>query len=206
MRKRPVGAGCDDRREGRLGAELAEPGLGGSGHIALGAPGEAALERPAVDVVGELGGGGDPLELLGLLHSAKLLDQVTGGNELDALARRGLQPGKLANAQLGVLEADTARHPPDDLRDELALGLGPLPLGPDLMRGALGVAEVGEEDQLFRADQASTVGAGEAGQIADIHQVRDEELVELALGDQRGEALASAHTSSRSAISSSASR
>ena len=84
------------------------------------------------DTVGELGRGGHPLDLLGLLHGAELLDEVTRRDELDVLADRRLQPGELPDAQLGVLEADPARHPRGDLRDQLALGLGALPLLPDL--------------------------------------------------------------------------
>ena len=78
-------------------------------------------------------------------------------------------------------------HPRGDLRQQLPLGLGPLPLLPDLALGALGVAEVGEEEPLVAADQAGAVGAGEAGQVADVVEVGDEQLVELALGDQLGE-------------------
>ena len=35
----------------------------GAGDVALGAAREAALDRPLVDLVGELGGGRDPLQL-----------------------------------------------------------------------------------------------------------------------------------------------
>ena len=62
----------------------------------------------------------------------------------------------------------------------------------DLGLGALGVAEVGEEDALLGAADAGAVGAAEAGQVADVDQVGDEQAVELALGDERREAIAAA--------------
>ena len=96
---------------------------------------------------------------LGLLDRAELLDQVAGRDELHVLPGRRLEAGELADAQLRVLEADPALHAADDLRDQLALGLRPLPLRGDLVLGALGVAEVGEEDELVAADQAGAVGA-----------------------------------------------
>ena len=77
---------------------------------------------------------------------------------------------------------------------------------PTSVRGALGVAEVGEEDPLLATDQAGAVGPRETGQVADVRQVGDEELVELALRDQLGEAVRPAHTPSCSAISFRASR
>ena len=206
VRESAVLPGRDDRRKGWLGAELADPRLTGARDLPLGPPGEAALDRPAKDTVGELGGGDHPLDLLGLLHGAELLHEIARRNEIDPLAERGLQPGELPNAQLGVLEADPSGHPRGDLRNQLALGLGTLPFLPDLRGGALGVAEVGEEDPLLATDQAGPVGPRETGQVADVRQVGDEELVELALRDQLDEAVRPAHTPSCSAISFRASR
>ena len=177
----------------------------GASDVALGAPGEAPLQRPFVNIVGELRRGCDPLDLLGLFDDAELLDQVSGGEELDVLAGGRLEPCELADTELGVLEADPARHARDDLRDQLPLGLGALPLRRDLLLRALRVAEVGEEDELRAAHQAGAVRPGEAGQIAHVGQVRDEELVEFVLRDQLGEPSSPRHTPSLSAINSSAS-
>ncbi len=58
--------------------------------------------------------------------------------------------------------------------------------------GALGVAEVGEEEANARPADAGAVGAGEAGQVADVGQVGDQHPVQLFLGQQRLEAVAAA--------------
>ena len=62
----------------------------------------------------------------------------------------------------------------------------------DLGRGPLGVAEVGEEEARLGPADAGAVGAGEAGQVADVGQLGDQLEVELALGQARGEAVAAA--------------
>src|SRR5204863_9798279 len=54
MGQRPVRPGGDDRRERGLGTELPHSGFGGAGDLVLAATGEAALERPAPDLVGEV--------------------------------------------------------------------------------------------------------------------------------------------------------
>ena len=115
------------------------------------------------------------------------------------------QAGELPHAQLGVLEADPPVHSSRDLRHQLALGLRSLPLLPHLALGTLRVAEIGEEDPLLEADQAGAIRPREAGEVADVRQVGDEELIELAFGDQLDQAVRPAHTPSLLAISSSAS-
>ena len=52
-----------------------------------------------------------------------------------------------------------------------------------LLAGLVDVAEVGEEEALLGRDHAGAVRAREAGQVADVHHVRDEEAVELELLD-----------------------
>ena len=206
MRERAVLSRGDDRRERGLGAELPQARLAGTGDITLGSSGEAALQHPLIDTVGELSRRRDALELVGLLDDPQLLDQIAGGNQTDVVTDGRLQPGELADAQLRVLEADPAGHPGGDLRDQLPLRLRALPLGRDLVLGPLGVAEVGEEDELVGTHEAGAVRAGETGQVADVDQVRDEELIEFLLGDQLGQAPTPRHIPSLFAISSSASR
>ncbi len=48
-------------------------------------PREAALEAPAPDLVGELGGGGDRGQLVGVLDPAQLLDRPPRADQLDSL-------------------------------------------------------------------------------------------------------------------------
>src|SRR5262249_27587951 len=141
----------------------------------------------------------------GLLHRPEPFDEVPGRHQLDALLSGGLETGQLADAELGVLEAHPAVHPADDLGHELPLGLWALPLGRDLLLRPLGVAGVREEAQLVAAEQAGAGRPGEAGQVADVGQVGDEELVELLLADQTREPVAPGHTPSLSAITCSAS-
>ncbi len=62
----------------------------------------------------------------------------------------------------------------------------------DLGGGALGVAEVGEEEAHAGAADTGAVGAGEAGQVLDVGQVGDQQPVQLALGEQGLEAVAAA--------------
>ncbi len=60
-----------------------------------------------------------------------------------------------------------------------------------LGRRLVAIAPVGQEHRstVTRHDEC-TVGAGEPGQVADVDQRRDDDPVELALGEQGGEALA----------------
>ena len=83
MRQRPVGSRGDDRRERRLCSQLADPRLAGACDLPLGAPGQRPLDGPAVDLVGQVRRGRDPLQLLGLLDGADLLHEVAGGNQLE---------------------------------------------------------------------------------------------------------------------------
>ena len=148
-------------------------------------------------LVGELGGGGHPLDLLGLLHGAELLDEVA---RRDA-ARRPRRRAASSRASCRTLSLASSKPTLPDIRAAICgtssrSASGRSHSSPTSALGALGVAEVGEEDPLVAADQAGAVGPREAGQVADVRQVGDEELVELALGDQLDEAVRPAHTPS----------
>ena len=208
VRQGAVGAGGDDRRERGVAAELADPRFGGAGDVALAAPGEAALDAPQPDRVGELRGLLDRPQLLLVLDPAQRLDGTAGGHRLDPLGELLLQLLQRADRHLVVLEADPALEPRRDRRQPVALDRDRLP-ALDLGGGALGVAEVGEEESHPGAADAGAVGAGEAGQVADVGQVGDQHPVELALRQRGLEPVAAAPhqpTPSSWASSSSASR
>jgi hypothetical protein len=108
-----------------------------------------------------------------------------------------------------VLEADLALQALGDPGQPVALDRDRLP-ALDLGGGALGVAEVGEEDAGVGAADTGPVGAGEAGQVTDVGEVGDQRPVELALGEERLQPVAAAahqpFAPSSRAIASSASR
>ena len=155
------------------------------------AAGEAALQRPAPDLVGQLRGLGDRRQLLVVLDPPQPLDPAAGGDQLDPLGEFLLQFLQQADRHLVVLEADPALEPLGDPLQPVAAERHRLP-ALDLGGGALGVAEVGEEEADAGPADAGAVGAGEAGQVADVGQVGDQHPVELALGQQRLEAVAAA--------------
>ena len=180
VRQRPVRPGGDDRREGGVAAQLADPRFGGAGDLALGAPAEAALEAPAPDLVGQLGGGGDRRQLALVLDPAQLLDRAAGGHRLDPLREFPPQPLEQANRDVVVLEAEATAEVGRDAAEPV-VGDGDRLPALDLRRGPLGVAEVGQEEARLGAADAGAVGSGEAGQVADVDQVGDQHQVELAL-------------------------
>ena len=172
---RSPGSACGSARSGprrRSAGTTAPPRAlyacdGRARDVELGAPRHPLLDGPAVDVVGEFGGGLDRLQLGGVL-TARSNSTRSPRSELGVRAGVGDRVGELgqlADAHLAVLEADLAVQPPDDLGDHLALGLGPVPALPHLVGSAFGVAEVGEEHPVFRADQARAVRPGEAGEV-----------------------------------------
>jgi hypothetical protein len=210
VRQRAVRAGSDDRREGRLRPQLPHPRLGGGRNLELAATGEAVLQRPAPDVVGELGGGRDRGELRLVLDPAQLLHGPPRALQGNAVGQLLLEPFQGADRHLVVLEAGPARQVPG-YPTEPVVGDGDYLPALDLRLGALGVAEVGEEDADALAADTGPVGATEAGQVADVDEVGDEEAVELARGRQGLEPVAaSPHQAgsapSLAASSSSASR
>jgi hypothetical protein len=82
-----------------------------------------------------------------------------------------------------VVEPGTAAQPRRDVAQQVAPGRQPLE-ALDLRLGLLDVAEVGQEQTLVRRHDARGVRAREAGQVADVDEVRDVQRVELALREQ----------------------
>ena len=191
VRQRPVWPGGDDRREGRIATELADARLRGAGDVALGAAAEAALEAPAPNLVGQLGGRRDRRQLGLVLDSAQPLDRATGRHRLDALRQFPPQALEQADRDVVVLEAEAAAELGGDAAQPVVGDRDRLP-ALDLRRGPLGVAEVGEEEARLGAADAGAVGAREPGQVADVDQLGDQHQVELALGERGREAIATA--------------
>jgi len=183
VRQRAVRAARDDRRERRiLGAALAHLALEIERHLPLGAAREAARAEVLVDVVGQVGRLADGAQLALLLHRAQVLHETAGGHQLDALRRQLLEPLVLTHAHVLVLEP----HPPGQalgrIGQQVLLAAQPLEVR-HLLLGALHVAEVGKEEAVVRRDYADRVRAGEAAQVAHVHEVREEQRVQLALGE-----------------------
>jgi hypothetical protein len=95
-----------------------------------------------------------------------------------------------------VLETDLALETVGETAEPVAGDGDDLPLG-DLGGGALGVAEVGQEDADAGAADRRPVGASETGQVTDVGQVGDEEAVEPALQPATPSSRASTPSASR---------
>ena len=212
VRARAVLGGGDDRRErDALGAAPAHRDLEVERDVALGAADDAGADDLLEGLVGELRGGADELDLGLVLDRAQGLDDAAGGDELDvALGDELGELRVLADGQVAVVEAELQRpggqaldRALEQVRGDLAL-----PLGVELLGGLREVAKVGDEAHLLGAEHDGGVGAVEAGQPAHVDEVRDEQRVELALGDplQQRAAAAGAHRSSSDLRITSASR
>ncbi len=186
-----VRAGGDDRVEGEDPAAGADVSLEGVGDGALGPADEPFFERRLQRRVGELRGLGDQCQLPLVLDPPQPLDRAARGDRLGALAEFLLQFGERPDRDVVVLEADLAGEALGDAAEPIAGQGHAVPLG-DLGGGALGVAEVGEEDPHAGAADRRSVGAGEAGQVTDVDQVGDQHLVELAVAEGGLEAIAAA--------------
>ncbi len=201
VRQRAVLGRGHDRIEARAArAAAAHLLLQRERHLALGPADQAALAHPVVDLVGEHRGGADLLHLAGLLERALGLHRAAGGDELDALGQQLAQPLVLAHAQVLVLEAEPHRalRPAglerlgELLRRALAVEVA------DLRLGALDVAEVGDEAPRLRPQHHHRARAGEAGEVADVDEVGDQQQVGAALGEPAGDPVRAAHSASLS--------
>ena len=204
MRNRGVGARRDDRRKRRpLGAELAHADLGRQCHLALGAPGEAALAEPFVDLVRDLRRGRDRLDLLRVLVPAKLGDQAWRGDELHALAGLLTELAQAGDAGLRVVEPDAPAQPLREPGEHPPGQDHPLEAIRHLGLGALGVAEVGDEELPAGADEREGAGAAETGEpasvgdrigtgVAGADKIAHDQLIEAGLCHRGGQSLARA--------------
>ena len=162
-------------------------------------PHERLLDERGIDGVGDGACPADRIDLTPVLHRAERLDDAARRHEVgpagpDRLPLRVGQPRRLES------------HPPageklTERTDDVARRSHDLDAADGLRR--LEVAEVGVERRpAARFDEQRAVGAVEAGQIADVDAVGDEER----LLDRRAETLETAHFGLRSLRSASASR
>jgi hypothetical protein len=149
----------------------------------------SVLPRKPSSSVGQLRGLGDRLQLVLVLHPPQPLDRLPGRDRLGALAEFLPQFGERPDRHVIVLEADLAGEPLGDPAQPVAGQGHAVPLG-HLGGGALGVAEVGEEDPHAGSADRRPVGAGEPRQITDVGEVGDQHAVELTLAEHRLEAIA----------------
>ena len=209
VRKRAVRAGGDDRRERRLGAELAHPRIAPPAATSRSVrPARPSLEHRLVDLVGEPGGLGDRRQLALVLAAAQPLDEAARrrpARPLPDAPPRASRGWRRWSRRRRSRPCPPAGRASSGIRRLAAIA--PLECVGDLARGALDVAEVGDERPGLRADHGQRAGAGEAGQPADVRrsasgpespgrdQVADDQLVESLLGDP-----SSARRSARSAL------
>jgi hypothetical protein len=175
---------------------------------------EGVTLKAAGGAVEELRRVKDAEELAAISAAAELADEVwrwsldraAGGDQHRSLRRFLLDPLQQPHREVVVLESDGAGEALGDTAEPVVEDRDHVP-ALDLGLGALGVAKVGEEHARVRAAEAGAVRATEAGQVADVDELGDQEHVELTPGDQLGEAIpAVVHTPSSAAIVSSASR
>jgi hypothetical protein len=130
----------------------------------------------------------------------------TGRHQLGGFADELREPPVRADRQVRVVEA----HPQpsllgtpffDDLRHQLEdVGLRPSDLVVAQLRpDPLVVAEVRPEDPQARTDEHDPIRAAEAGEIADVHEVADDQQVELGRLDQRCQAIGPLHPGAHAA-------
>jgi hypothetical protein len=209
VRKRAALGGRDDRREARpVGAAPAHLVLQLERHLALDPPREPALAQPPVDLVGQRRGGADALDLLRLLDGALGLHEPAGAHELDPLGHDRPQPRVGLDGDVVVLEAEPQPALRPAVRERCHEVLRPLlavePV--DLRRRLLDVAEVGDEAAHVAADDRHPVRAGEARQVAQVREVCDQQEVQLALVEPRGDTVGAGRHGSASFRRASASR
>jgi hypothetical protein len=179
-----LGRGHDRGKARAVGAQPPHLLLEREGDGALRAAGQALLAQDPVDLVGQRRGGADALDLLGLLDGAQALDQPARRHELDPLGQQLAQARVAADGHVVVLEAEPqlalrpARPQGGDEVLRALLAVEALDLG----GRPLDVAEVGDEAAHVAPRHRHAVRAGEAGQVAQVDEVRDEQQVELAGG------------------------
>ena len=209
-----------DRREGRLGALLAHPGLGEASDIEFGSPLQAPLGDLVEDLVGKFGCGSDRIHLGVVLIPTQLLHDPGSVDELYAIRKLLFEPPEHPHGDRRLVVADPPFQPRGERGQHLALGDDDLEDVAKVSLQPLRVAEIRHEQRLLGPDDRGSARARESGQPAQVEhlhrrgiartdQPADEQAGQLALGDDLGEpadALGDAHRASFPASRSSASR
>ena len=192
--------------EGKLGPEAPRARICSSAASATARsvrPTSPQPEQPGVDVVDQRRRGADRVELLRLLDRPLRLDEPAGGDELDPVRERLAQPGVRPHRHLLVLEPEPqlALGPARRERRAQVLRRGLQVEAVELGPGALDVAAVGEEAAQVRPHHRDPVRAGEAGQVAEVDPVRDEQEVEAGVRQPGAHPVRAAHSAAFSCSS-----
>ncbi len=200
-----VGAGAvrprrDDGLEADVvGAAVAHLGVQREREPPLGGPVGEQGEHRGQRIVGDGAGRADPRDLAVVLHDAEVFDQAARGHQLG-----GREPGLGEAPLLGPgdvlrLEADARRRlqVPREDRPLLGDGATDAELRVHAHRGQLAgrlllVAAVGHEAEPFGVDHEDGGRPGEAGEIADVGEVGDDEGVAPGVVEGGAEAVRSA--------------
>ena len=184
-------------------AELADPRRGGAGDLALACARSGPRRARLVGLVGEPRRLGDRR----LLRRRPCGGAAARPGRRRRPARPTTRPPRapasslpqVGDAGRGVVEADPAAEPRGELGQQPRGGGHPLEAVADLALGSLGVAEVGDEDRVSRRRRSArplvpvkpvsqrTLAIASAPGVAGADEVADDQLVEVALGDQLGE-------------------
>jgi hypothetical protein len=181
----------------------------GQHHLALGPADEAASEDPFVGLVGSARSLGDRRQLTLVLSAAKPFHQPSCRDQFDPFGHTLPEPPQVLDARLRVVIANPTAQPARRVADQA-------PLHPkqvealDLPLGALGVAEVCQEEPFLGSHHRQPARSREPGQppeigprlprrLARVDEVTDQQLVESFVREKGGEAVAArsrAHDSS----------
>ena len=193
VRLGPVRTRPDDRLEARsFGTEPADLGVDGQAELVLG----RVLVEQVADVR-ERGGGDrrrglDARDLAVVLHDPQRLDEAGGRHELLHERQMRARHRPLVGPADGVRFEPEAQPGGGDAED-LVLGghrEADADVGLDagrreLLGSLVAVAAVGDQQELVGQDQQHARRAGEAGEIADVDELRDEQRVARVLARRR---------------------
>jgi hypothetical protein len=189
-----LGGGDDRRERDALGAHVLRAPLERPRDGKLAVTDEPVLiDEPPVEAVGNLRRPANGGELDLVLDRAELLDEAARRDQLHPGRN---QPGELRvlpDGDMGIVEPEPEAGGASALLYELCDGPEQVPLALDqlvvrrLVSRPLQVAKVGEQDPLFGPDQAEPVGPAEAAEVADVHEVRDEQEIERPFLQERRE-------------------
>ena len=139
------------------------------------------MDQVLESCVGELGGGGDPLDLAGLLDRPQAFDRAASGDKLGAPLEQLTKPAVISHRRVGVVESEprrAARQQFGQQLNQLLRRAHALELRVDLCGRLLDIAEIGDESAPPGAEQGESVAAAVAGEIAEVDEVADQQQID----------------------------
>ena len=197
MRLRAIRPGRDDRVEAVAArAAFAHRELELERELPFGDAVGQSREHRQERVVGDRARPADAVDLAEVLHPAQILDERARRDELGPL-ERGHEPALLGPGDAVLLEAE-----PGSGRDErgqrgVLRGRGEADLDADvgvdtgrrqLLLRLFRVAPVGHEQRVVRSHHQHGRRAGESGQVPDVRELRDEERIDVRVGEPSSQA------------------